>query len=167
MGGKYWFQKNTVERETCSHGRTERASLWVSTKWVSGYTSATDCIIRWHDYALLLLSPLTQSKEKVFIPNLLDFERYWTGLIDEHWGALTADPATQVFSIWKDKKRIGKYMHATRQQSRGESPCGSYFVLFCFDVIYTLEFEKSSAECKLLRKQSQINAHICWGVISI
>ena len=49
--------------------------------------------------SVLLLSPLTQSKEKAFIPNLLDFERYWTGLIDEHCGALTADPATQVFSI--------------------------------------------------------------------
>lgn len=34
--------------------------------------------------SVLLLSTLTQSKEKVFIPNLLDFERYWTGLIDEH-----------------------------------------------------------------------------------
>ena len=53
-------------------------------------------------HSVLLLSPLTvltQSKEKVFIPNLLDFERYWTRLIDEHCGALTADPATQVFSI--------------------------------------------------------------------
>ena len=49
-----------------------------------------DSITGWHDYTLFLLSLLVMSKEKVLILNLLDFECYWTRVIDEHYGALTA-----------------------------------------------------------------------------
>ena len=59
--------------------------------YICGGTPVKDSITGWHDYStLLLLSLLAMSKEKVLILNLLDFECYWTRVIDEHYGALTA-----------------------------------------------------------------------------
>ena len=72
-------------------------------------------------------------KEKVFIPNLLDFECYWTGVIDEHCGVLTEVSCDKGFdNLGRQKKLVHTYMHATRQQSRGKFPPLFLFRVFRF-----------------------------------
>ena len=72
------------------------------------------------------------SKEKVFILNLLGFECYWTGVIDEHYGALTAVSYYIGFhNLGRQKELVYTCTRLDNNQEE-DVPHGSYFDFFVF-----------------------------------
>ena len=84
---KYERQFPTGRRERVVYGARQNES---ADFYICGGTPDTVSITGWHDYTFVLLSLLVMLKEKVLILNLIGFECYWTGVIDEHCGAITA-----------------------------------------------------------------------------